>query len=47
MKLQDDTYATHYFPYWSYSTLEDLAKDIIDKIPEFAPNLIKKGDINE
>ena len=48
MKLQDGTYATHYFPYWGYSSLEDLAKDIIDKVPEFGPNLIKKGDkINE
>ena len=48
MKLQDGTYATHYFPYWGYSTLEDLAKDIIDKVPEFGPNLIIKGDdVNE
>jgi hypothetical protein len=47
MKLQDGTYATHYFPYWGYSSLEDLAKDIIDKVPEFGPNLIKKGENNE
>jgi len=43
MTLQDGTFATHYFPYWSYDSLEKVAKDLIDKVPEFGPRLIKKG----
>lgn len=42
MNLQDGTFATHYFPYWSYDTVEKLARDLIDKVPEFGPHLIKK-----
>jgi hypothetical protein len=45
MTLQDGTFATHYFPYWSYDSLEKLARDLVDKVPEFGPHLIKReGD---
>jgi hypothetical protein len=42
MTLQDGTFSTHYFPYWSYDSLEKLARDLIDKVPEFGPHLIKR-----
>ena len=41
MKLSGDNYACHYLPYWSYSSLEDLSKDLIDIIPRFNRNLIR------
>jgi hypothetical protein len=44
MTLQDDKFGSHYFPYWSYDSIEHLAKDLIDKVPEFGPNLIKAQD---
>jgi len=43
MTLQDGTFATHYFPYWSYDSLEKVAKDLVDRVPEFGPRLIKRG----
>lgn len=40
MKLSDGGYKTHYLPYWSYSSLEDLSRDIIDMTPRFNSNLL-------
>ena len=41
MKLSGDKFACHYLPYWSYSSLEDLSKDLIDIIPRFNRKLIR------
>jgi H2-forming N5,N10-methylenetetrahydromethanopterin dehydrogenase-like enzyme len=44
MRTPDGKFSAHYFPYWSYDSLESLAKDLIDKVPEFGPHLIKKSE---
>jgi hypothetical protein len=47
MRTPDGKFSAHYFPYWSYESIESLAKDLIDKVPEFGPHLIKKSESNE
>lgn len=43
MELSDGSYATHYLPYWSYDTVEELSKDLVDVIPMFSSDLIREG----
>ena len=47
MTLKDGKFATHYFPYSSFDSLEEMAKDLIDKVPEFGPHLIKREGENK
>jgi hypothetical protein len=41
MKLAGGNFTSHYLPYWSYSSLEDLSKDLIDIVPRFNRKLIR------
>ena len=40
MNMSDGRYKTHYLPYWTYSSLEDLSKDITDMAPRFNSALL-------
>jgi hypothetical protein len=40
-KMEDGRYATHLLPYADYSSVLELAKDLIDKVPQFRGDLIK------
>jgi hypothetical protein len=40
MNMSDGRYKTHYLPYWTYSSLEDLSKDITDMTPRFNSALL-------
>jgi hypothetical protein len=40
-RMEDGRYATHLLPYVDYSSVLQLAKDLIDKVPQFSGGLIK------
>jgi len=35
IRLEDGTYGAHLLPYSNYPSLLELAKDVIDKVPQF------------
>jgi hypothetical protein len=35
MKLIDGSYATHFLPFRSYSSVQELTRDVMDKVPYF------------
>jgi hypothetical protein len=35
MRLSDGSYATHFLPFKNYNSIEELAKDVVDKVPYF------------
>jgi hypothetical protein len=35
MRMEDGSFVTHFLPFRTYHSIEELSKDIIDKVPEF------------
>jgi len=35
IRMEDGTYGAHLLPYNNYPSLVELAKDVIDKVPQF------------
>jgi hypothetical protein len=35
MRAEDGSYATHFLPFQAYNSVEELSKDVIDKVPAF------------
>jgi hypothetical protein len=35
MRTEDGSFATHFLPFQTYKSIEELSKDIIDKVPAF------------
>jgi hypothetical protein len=35
IRMEDGTYGTHLLPFQNYGSIEQLAKDVIDKVPQF------------
>jgi hypothetical protein len=35
IRLSDGSYGTHFLPFKNYDSVEQLAKDIVDKVPYF------------
>jgi hypothetical protein len=33
--MEDGSYATHFLPFRTYRSIEELSKDAIDKVPAF------------
>jgi hypothetical protein len=41
MQLEDGSYKTHFLPFQNYGSIEELSKDVIDKVPQFRKGLSK------
>lgn len=35
MRAEDGSYTTHFLPFQAYNSVEELSKDVIDKVPAF------------
>jgi hypothetical protein len=35
MRAEDGSYSTHFLPFQAYNSVEELSKDVIDKVPAF------------
>jgi hypothetical protein len=35
MRSEDGSFATHLLPFQTYNSMEELSKDVIDKVPAF------------
>ena len=40
IKMEDGTYGAHLLPYANYSSIMQLARDVIEKVPEFKGGLV-------
>jgi hypothetical protein len=36
IRLENGLYTTHFLPHQQYSSIYELAKDVIDKVPQFS-----------
>ena len=41
-RMEDGSYGTHLLPFQNYGSVEELTKDVIDKVPQFRKGLSKK-----
>ena len=41
MRLSDGSYATHFLPFKNYDSVQQLAKDVVDKVPYFSKDSVK------
>ena len=43
IRMEDGTYGTHLLPFQNYGSIEQLAKDVIDKVPQFRKGSSKQS----
>jgi hypothetical protein len=43
IRMEDGTYGTHLLPFQNYGSIEQLAKDVIDKVPQFRKRSTKQS----
>jgi hypothetical protein len=39
--MEDGSYGTHLLPFQNYGSVEELTRDVIDKVPQFRKGLSK------
>jgi len=42
VRAEDGSYTTHFLPFQSYNSMEQLSKDVIDKVPAFRKEELSK-----
>ena len=42
IRMKDDNYGTHLLPYLHYTSITEMAHQIIDKVPQFSGKLIHR-----
>jgi hypothetical protein len=43
IRMEDGTYGTHLLPFQHYGSVEQLTKDVIDKVPQFRKRSSKQS----